>query len=424
MIKNTLTSFYGFLRLPKDEMSPNQAFSFKMKSFSILFIFEIFVMMLLMAMIGLLEKAELLDMGQHEMGAMMERLPIPVLLLGGVVVIPLLEELIFRYFLVYRRNIPFLILESLGNPEKVQSFWHRNYRLFFYSSTVAFAYAHIFNFGALTTQILLLSPLLVAPQFFMGAVAGYLRVKFGFTWSYALHFFHNLLFVGAAVMAMNMAVEKMNESNKDYDIKIEEIAVSNNPDRFIEDITTDSSITYNIKNHPTKALFALLTGMDSDRIDVDDKKINSLKYNIFFLAKTDGIDIKSTILNEFHDTYQTVSSREMRPSSNWNLVVLDSTLLMKHSIHKDSVGLPSSSGTLFAAKDSFKNYKIRQLSIHLNSSYSENISTAIKMDEQFNFDNIPLINFDKTNSHLKKEYGLGLIRDNEQVEYLIIRKKE
>lgn len=53
---------------------------------------------------------------------------------------------------------------------------------------------HISNFE-MSTQVLLFSPLLVAPQISVGFLLGYIRVKFGLLWSMALHAIYNMVLV-------------------------------------------------------------------------------------------------------------------------------------------------------------------------------------------------------------------------------------
>ena len=53
---------------------------------------------------------------------------------------------------------------------------------------------HISNFE-MTKQVLLFSPLLVAPQISVGFLLGYIRVRFGLIWSMALHACYNMVLI-------------------------------------------------------------------------------------------------------------------------------------------------------------------------------------------------------------------------------------
>lgn len=84
------------------------------------------------------------------------------------------------------RFLPILFLEKLK----------KNYfNYVFYFSAVAFALVHISNFKPYSSDLLLLYPLLVLPQFLMGLCIGYLRMKHGFLMGFLLHALINLPFV-------------------------------------------------------------------------------------------------------------------------------------------------------------------------------------------------------------------------------------
>lgn len=103
------------------------------------------------------------------------------ILFFAAVLAPIIEELIFRGPLVYIKQ------------PKV-------FKLAFYTIGVIFAYVHIFNFE-ITTNVFLFSPLLVAPQFFIGLIFGFVRVRFGLIWSIFLHSIYNGILVSLFLLA-------------------------------------------------------------------------------------------------------------------------------------------------------------------------------------------------------------------------------
>ena len=74
------------------------------------------------------------------------------------------------------------------------------FNLAFYANGGIFAYVHIFNFE-ITTNVILFSPLLVAPQFFIGLIFGFVRVRFGLIWSIFLHSIYNGILVSLFLLA-------------------------------------------------------------------------------------------------------------------------------------------------------------------------------------------------------------------------------
>jgi hypothetical protein len=103
-----------------------------------------------------------------------------VVLLAGIILAPVLEELIFRGPLIFFRNSRF-------------------FPYIFYGITLLFGFYHITNFE-LSRQVLLLSPLLVAPQLCVGVFLGYIRVRFGLLWAMLLHALYNFALLGPVLL--------------------------------------------------------------------------------------------------------------------------------------------------------------------------------------------------------------------------------
>ena len=101
----------------------------------------------------------------------------------AAVIAPVMEELIFR--------APLTLFKQA-----------RLFKIAFYAIGIIFAYVHLFNFE-LTTNVILFSPLLVAPQFFIGLIFGFIRVRLGLLWSIFLHSLYNGLLVSLFLLASN-----------------------------------------------------------------------------------------------------------------------------------------------------------------------------------------------------------------------------
>ncbi|NJL12981.1 MAG: CPBP family intramembrane metalloprotease [Microscillaceae bacterium] len=153
---------------------------------------------------------------------------------------PLLEETIFRLFLRYHLvnvllsaslGAVFLLLAlpatwlwfSLGGialcllwllinlykhslPELYfQDWWHRRLPWLYFGSSLVFALVHLNNYDLPLGKSLFYAPVLVLPQFFIGLVLGYVRIRFSFGMAVLVHALHNgslvlpiLLFKGLA----------------------------------------------------------------------------------------------------------------------------------------------------------------------------------------------------------------------------------
>jgi membrane protease YdiL (CAAX protease family) len=90
----------------------------------------------------------------------------------AVVLAPILEECIFR-----------APISLFKNKQKY-------FKYIFYGFALLFGFVHIFNYE-ITPEILLFSPLLVAPQISLGLLLGYLRVKLSLIYSITLHMLFN-----------------------------------------------------------------------------------------------------------------------------------------------------------------------------------------------------------------------------------------
>jgi len=146
--------------------------------------------------------------------------------LDAVILVPLIEELIFRlplkcffrnifislaiaffvftnkYFGYYISTgfsffliaIPFIIRNYKDVELRTNEFFEIHYRYFFYASVLFFGFVHITNFDNLELKNYLISPFIISFQLFMGFILGYLRVKFkhGIVLSYLAHSLINL----------------------------------------------------------------------------------------------------------------------------------------------------------------------------------------------------------------------------------------
>ena len=126
--------------------------------------------------IGVLETLFKFDLGTHAIQKALDDFSPSFLFFAAVVLAPLIEEFIFRGPMVLFKDKPF-------------------FKYVFWLLTLVFGFYHVTNFE-LTTLILILSPLLVAPQISVGAILGFIRVRFGLMWAISLHAIYNLLLVG------------------------------------------------------------------------------------------------------------------------------------------------------------------------------------------------------------------------------------
>lgn len=167
-------------------------------------------------------------------GNMSERFTPMVLLLVGVVILPFLEEVLFRLSLKFKPIylaltsgvfcyyiltklvfhtklsavdesflIRIVISISLGfvfypiiNIKSVKKslskFWTQNFRSIYYVSCLVFAWVHYSKYELNWANTLLL-PILTLPQLMSAIIYGYIRVSYGFRYPLLLHMSNNLI---------------------------------------------------------------------------------------------------------------------------------------------------------------------------------------------------------------------------------------
>ena len=94
------------------------------------------------------------------------------------------------YFIVYTRRTQDGFLENLA---------HRLFPVAFFGSTTIFSLSHLYNFAPGNTGVFVI--MMVLPQFCVGLLLGYARMRFGFLSAVGLHGSFNGLLIGLATMA-------------------------------------------------------------------------------------------------------------------------------------------------------------------------------------------------------------------------------
>lgn len=145
-----------------------------------LLVLSLLISLVLGMLIGILENHSSLDLGRHAMDLLLEQYSLWFVFFAAVILAPFLEELIFRGPLIFFRK-------------------NRYFAFVFYVSTLIFGFYHITNFD-LSREVLLLSPILVAPQLCIGVFLAYIRVRLGLLWAILLHALYNLALIGPVLV--------------------------------------------------------------------------------------------------------------------------------------------------------------------------------------------------------------------------------
>lgn len=226
--KEEFKALISFLRKPVYR-TQERSFLQKLKFFGFIILLNILVLGIVAFVFSAVEFFGFGDIFEsNKIGDIFEDKSLGMLVLLIVFIGPLTEELIFRLHLhlkyrgwvmsIFLISFVFFLISTIIQTENnvfkiiigsitlivlalffayikkitrsVAYFWKQKFHIVFYSTALAFALIHIFNYD-LSLKLLLWTPLLVLPQLTLGFLIGYIRVKSGFFWGVALHSFSN-----------------------------------------------------------------------------------------------------------------------------------------------------------------------------------------------------------------------------------------
>jgi len=90
-------------------------------------------------------------------------------------------------------------MENHAINKMFEDFYKKAFRWIFYGFAILFGYVHISNYE-LTTNVLLISPILVAPQIILGLFLGLIRVRLGLIYAILFHAVYNAILVIPGVL--------------------------------------------------------------------------------------------------------------------------------------------------------------------------------------------------------------------------------
>ena len=145
-MKETLQELFSFLKNPILEKDNNTNVGYRFQKFIHLLIISIITSTLLTPLFYIVETLGLVDLDNHAVEDLLNSFSKPMVFLFAVVLMPVLEELFFRGPLTL--------------------FHHgKTFKRAFYLFAIAFGFVHITNYE-ITTNVLLLAPILIAPHLF------------------------------------------------------------------------------------------------------------------------------------------------------------------------------------------------------------------------------------------------------------------
>ena len=153
-----------------------------------------------------------------------------VFIIGGVIFAPIIEEIGFRLFFIYRGMyvavssilillyfslyllyfnqifnilhyiifafIIFVVISLLiyQYEAKIKRIWDKYFYLIFYGSAILFGFAHLGKSNSFAHTLYLFIFLFIFEKAFVGVFLGFIRMKYGILYSILFHSFHNFMF--------------------------------------------------------------------------------------------------------------------------------------------------------------------------------------------------------------------------------------
>ncbi len=170
MIK-TAHELFSYIKNPTPEKDSNTQFIYRLKKLISLLFISFISSFLLTIISSIIEELGAVNTENHSIGELFDSKSPLYVFLFAVVIVPIIEELIFRAPLtLFKRR--------------------KAFKIAYYTLAIIFGFAHISNYE-IDTSILLFSPILIAPQLLIGLYLGFIRVRFGLLWAIALHALYN-----------------------------------------------------------------------------------------------------------------------------------------------------------------------------------------------------------------------------------------
>lgn len=421
-IRDTLTDLLAFLRNPRDEQYSDQSKQTKIKTLFTILAFDIVLMIPLTCLISVFEIFGWIDSQENKLIYLFNKGPFWLILFSIIALGPFFEEIIFRLFLRNRRNY---LLRLIGNffPKHktfLNDWWAKKFRYFFYLSSILFAWAHLSNYDTENITIYIF-PILVLPPFVMGALLGYLRVKFDFMLGFFLHVLHNSILMVIFLITMDQSENHRLDINNDkYVLLIEEVSMFDYSGISKVDNTKEDSVSF--KEVDLKSMIFYMTNVDLELIESNNKEMLNKKLLVKFKNKSKiKINRDSIILNHLGELYLFKLEKKRRKQKVQVLYTSDNSKLLKYAAKNNSIFDMAETVTLSELE--YKKISLPEITKSLSHNYEMHFDCDINLSQKFNI-TLPNGDIDKLKKTLKADYGIEIREKDEIVDYIFVNCKE
>ena len=255
-MKKILSEVIAFVRFPNDERIDNWSLRKNLKYLFSIFVFELALNVLLVfPILYFLNKIEPLIV-EEEIDYKNNTL-LGTLIITGVLV-PIVEEFIFRYLLRYNKVFSFFV-----NRGK----WNMYFKYLVYLSILIFGFIHSSNYSNESVLFYLFLPVIVATQLIGGVFLTFLRVRFNMLTSISSHILWNVSLTLLPLLIVFFEKPYF-KSLEDYSVQIEYVNY-NKKDNQVFEIDSLGSKIYNIdiKEYSINHILDSLNGYKRNKED-------------------------------------------------------------------------------------------------------------------------------------------------------------
>lgn len=410
-----LLDLFNFLKNPSDSRDPNQFLKHKVKSFLLVLGIAILLSLVTAKLLDILNEAGWININNHKLSDYIRTSSVFTVFLFAALLIPLLEEIIFRLFLRFKSNylLQFIIYLYPGSKACILEFWQKYFRFIFYLSAISFALVHLSNFNEMPSHTLFL-PLIVLPQFITGLLIGYIRVRYNFILGLFMHAVFNVIFLTIGLLSMdNQPINKLDINTTSFSLRIEE-EVGRIKKSKVEDYKQDS---INFKGKSLKSIISVLTHKEYNLIDLNNPSLKNTMINLRFKKHSKlNMNRDSLILEYLAEVYSFDTVNEIRNQKVHQLYVKDTIKLFKYLAQPEEETLIH----VNYKSISYTKTNLNQVSRILSNNYKLRFEYDDGINQNFNF-SLTNGNFAQLKLELLSNYGLDLKEVNKDIEYIVLK---
>lgn len=207
-MKNYLIELYKFYKNPKDERIKDYSLNKNIKYVLYTSLVDFGIFLLLFPFLHYLLEHNLIPEDIEKISYKDNTVISSIIIIS--VLVPIIEEIIFRLPLRYNR------FYALFMSSKI---WNYIFKVLIYSIPFIFGIVHLNNYGEITLSLLKIAPILVGSQIIGGYLFTFLRVRFNFISAVISHCLWN--FSITIYLLITSSFEKpYSQTTENYDVKI------------------------------------------------------------------------------------------------------------------------------------------------------------------------------------------------------------